>query len=105
LLSDLNHLERDLIEGDLERGAAQALIGRAIFTQYLIDRDIVSAARLKKLCGYAALPPILRDVGATKQLFSWLTETFNGDMFPASSVARAPRASHLARVADFLEAV
>ena len=105
LLSDLNHLERDLIEGDLERGAAQALIGRAIFTQYLIDREIVSAARLKKLCGHATLPPILRDVAGTKQLFTWLSQTFNGDMFPSASITRTPRASYLARVADFLEAV
>src|ERR1035437_5869487 len=105
LLSDLHYLERDLIGDHLEREAAQALIGRAIFTQYLIDRDIVSAARLRKLCGHTTLPLILRDGDATKQLFSWLAQTFNGDMFPASSIARTPRASHLARVADFLEAV
>jgi len=105
LLSDLHHLERNLIEDRLERGAAQALIGRAIFTQYLIDRDIVSTSRLKKLCGHTTLPPILRDVDATKQLFTWLAETFNGDMFPASSISRAPRAVHLSRVADFLEAI
>ena len=105
LLSDLHFLERDLIADDLERGSAQALIGRVIFTQYLIDRNIVSAARLKRICGYASLPPILRDASATKQLFAWLTQTFNGDMFPASSTARALHASHLARVADFLEAV
>jgi hypothetical protein len=105
LLADLHYLERDLIRGDLDRDSAQALIGRVIFTQYLIDRDIVRAALLKKLCGYASLPPILRDAGATKELFAWLTQTFNGDMFPSSPAARAPRASHVARVADFLEAV
>lgn len=105
LLSDLAFLERDLVEAGLARSAAQALIGRVIFTQYLIDREIVSATRLKKLCGHTALSPILRDREATGQLFSWLSETFNGDMFPPSSVKSTPATKHLARVADFLEAV
>ncbi|HAF43542.1 MAG TPA: SAM-dependent methyltransferase [Gallionellaceae bacterium] len=105
LLSDLAFLERDLVEANLAHGAAQALIGRVIFTQYLIDREIVSTTRLKRLCGFAALPPILRDRTATGQLFSWLSETFNGDMFPPSSVKNTPATKHLERVADFLEAV
>lgn len=105
LLSDLAFLERDLVESNLGRNAAQALIGRVIFTQYLIDREIVGAANLEKLCGHSALPPILRDRKATGQLFSWLSQTFNGDMFPPSSVQNTPATSHLARVADFLEAV
>lgn len=105
LLSDLAFLECGLVEANLARSAAQALIGRVIFTQYLIDREIVSATRLKKLCGHTALPPILRDRMATGQLFSWLSQTFNGDMFPPSSVKSTPATSHLARVADFLEAV
>ena len=105
LLSDLALLERDLVEANLARSAAQALIGRVIFTQYLIDREIVSATRLKKLCGYTALPPILRDRMATGQIFSWLSETFNGDMFPPSSVKNTPATIHLVRVADFLDAV
>lgn len=105
LLSDLAFLERDLVAGNLARGAAQALIGRVIFTQYLIDREIVSAARLKRVCGYTALPAILRDRSATANLFQWLAETFNGDMFPPSSVKTTPAAHHLKRVAEFLEAV
>lgn len=105
LLSDLAFLECDLVEANLARSAAQALIGRVIFTQYLIDREIVSATRLKKLCGHTALPPILRDRTATGQLFSWLSKTFNGDMFPPSSVKNTPATTHLVRVADFLDAV
>ncbi|NIF88726.1 N-6 DNA methylase [Burkholderia sp. Cy-637] len=105
LLSDLAFLERDLVAGNLARGAAQALIGRVIFTQYLIDREIVSATRLKRVCGYTALPAILRDRSATADLFQWLAQTFNGDMFPPSSVKTTPAAHHLKRVAEFLEAV
>ena len=105
LLGDLAFLESDLVGGNLARSAAQALIGRVIFTQYLIDREIVSTARLKRVCGYADLPAILRDRPATALLFGWLTQTFNGDMFPPSSVKTTPAAHHLKRVAEFLEAV
>lgn len=105
LLSDLGFLERDLVAGNLARGAAQALIGRVIFTQYLIDREIVSAIQLKKVCGHTTLPAILRDRPATSKLFEWLAQTFNGDMFPPSSVKTTPAAHHLTRVAEFLEAV
>ncbi|MCK9285013.1 MAG: N-6 DNA methylase [Rhodocyclaceae bacterium] len=105
LLSDLGFLERDLVAGNLARGEAQALIGRVIFTQYLIDREIVSAARLKRVCDHTTLPMILRDRPATGKLFEWLAQTFNGDMFPPSSVKTTPSAHHLTRVAEFLEAV
>lgn len=104
LLSDLAHLEKDLVNADLDLPAAQALIGQVIFTQYLIDRQIVDANQLKRLCGHSAFPSILRNRTATGKLLNWLSRTFNGDMFP-TSVAVAPNKSHLSRVADFLEAV
>ncbi|MFB9127518.1 SAM-dependent methyltransferase [Paraburkholderia dipogonis] len=104
LLTDLGFLERDLVAGSLARGAAQALIGRVIFTQYLIDRQIVGVARLKKLCGHTTLPAVMRDRQATGKLFEWLAQTFNGDMFPPSSIRTTPAGHHLARVADFLDA-
>jgi hypothetical protein len=104
LLSDLAALERDLVAANLGRAEAQSLIGRSIFTQYLVDRDIVTADRLETLCGHAKLATALRDRKATTNLFAWLTQTFNGDMFPPSAVA-PPDSAHLARLADFLEAV
>ena len=43
LLSDLAALEKDLTnKKGLDRPSAQGLIGRSIFTQYLIDREIVT---------------------------------------------------------------
>lgn len=104
LLSDLAHLERDLVNTGLDRHAAQALIGRTIFTQYLIDRGIITSTRLSRLTGHATLPPILQDRNATARLFAWLSETFNGDMFPPSSATNTPRTMYLERVADFLAA-
>ncbi|WP_149195609.1 HsdM family class I SAM-dependent methyltransferase [Luteimonas suaedae] len=105
LLSDLAALERDLVAAGLERDAAQALIGRVVFTQYLIDRGIVTARTLKKLGGHTSFPVILRDLEAADLLFNWLSQTFNGDMFPPSSIRNTPAKRHLARVAEFLEAV
>lgn len=104
LLSDLAALERDLVSANLVRDEGQALIGRAIFTQYLLDRDIITAERLQSLCGTKRLSAALRDRQATSQLFMWLSKTFNGDMFPPSSAA-PPALAHLSRVANFLDAV
>lgn len=105
LLDDLEHLEHDFVGSGLERGAAQALIGRAIFTQYLVDRRIVTPERLKALCAHESLAAILRDPQATKTLFSWLAITFNGDMFPPETAKVDVALPHLTRIADFLEAV
>ncbi|KJS66050.1 MAG: hypothetical protein JL55_37520 [Pseudomonas sp. BICA1-14] len=69
------------------------------------DRQIVSATRLKRVCGRTALPAGLRDRPATSKLFAWLAQTLNGDMFPPSLVKTTPAAHHLTRVAEFLAAV
>jgi hypothetical protein len=104
LLSDLAALERDLVGADLDRATAQGLIGRSIFTQYLIDRQIVGPERLVQECGASSLPAALRDTQATRRLFGFLAASFNGDMFPGTA-AEDLSARHLSRVADFLEAV
>ena len=103
LLYQLSGLERDLVDANLDRGSAQELIGRAIFVQYLIDRGLVSEERLIQDSGYSTLPQVLFDRPATIRLFKRLQLTFNGDMFPPSSI-EVPHAKHLARVARFLRA-
>ena len=102
LLHDLSILEQSLVDGDLNRDEAQGLIGRSIFTQYLVDREIVGENRLKRLCGYADLPGVLTDRSATMRLFDWLRDTFNGDMFPPAAEA-VPGTEYLMRVRDFLK--
>lgn len=104
LLADLAVLEGDLVRADLERSTAQGLIGRSIFTQYLIDRKIVSSERLVKECGASTLPAALRDPEATGRLFDFLATSFNGDMFPGTA-AENLSPHNLTRVADFLEAI
>lgn len=104
LLSDLAALERDLVSAGLERATAQALIGRTIFAQYLVDRSIINPQRLLDECGQSMLPAALRDKKATGRLFSFLATSFNGDMFPGTATENV-FPNHLSRVADFLEAV
>ena len=101
LLRDLHLLESTLLKSDLDQGQAQALIGRCIFAQYLVDRKIVTGERLFELCGQPDLPGVFTDRAATESLFAWLAEKFNGDMFPRKSTS-VPAAEHLEKVARFL---
>ena len=103
LLSDLAVLQQDLISNKLAPLSAQGLIGRSIFTQYLIDRKIVPRQFLLGKCGHNRLADILRDRPATQRLFVWLRNVFNGDMFPPEA-SRVPATQHLRRVAAFLDA-
>jgi hypothetical protein len=105
LLSDLAALEQDLVQARLDRDAAQALIGRTIFTRYLVDRKILGEAWMLQHTGTRTLPEVLRDPVATAALFGRLRAVFNGDMFPASAPVEEIERRHLSRVADFLEAV
>ena len=102
LLSDLGALERDLVSDGLPRNEAQGLIGRCIFTQYLIDRRIVDPDLLQEVCGQPSLPLALGDPAATQSLFAWLSQTFNGDVFPMRSAEASLAGPHLERVAQFL---
>lgn len=100
LLQDLSRLERDLVEAELPRDDAQALIGRSIFANYLIHREIVRPDDLQEICGHTDLPSVLRDNVAATRFFGWTRDTFNGDLFPEST--SLPSQSHLERVASFL---
>ena len=103
LLRDLAALKGDLEDSGLAGDQAQALIGRSIFTQYLIDRGIVKQGRLEQICGHRDFPGVLHDRRATARLFHWLRKTFNGDMFPPAEES-VPSPEYLGRVRDFLTA-
>ena len=102
LLRDIARLARDLVNSGVDRSDAQSLIGRSIFAQYLVDRQIVNEDFLEATCGRSTLSEILRQGPASEHLFSWLRDTFNGDLFPGNG-DMADRL-HLSRVADFLDA-
>ena len=101
LLNDMASLERTLLDTGLPVDAAQGLIGRSVFAKYLVDREIITDQRLRKVCGHDVLQDVLRNRRAATHLFNWLAERFNGDMFPAKG--NVPAAKHLERVADFLD--
>ena len=102
LLRDLLLLEHTLIKAHLDQDQAQALIGSGIFAQYLVARQIVTRDRLVEQCRHPDLPGVLTDQAATESLFAWLSERFNGDMFPPGSTS-VPAADHLEKVARFLK--
>ena len=101
LSRDLLLLKNTLIKAHLDQAQAQALIGRCIFAQYLVERKIVTRDRLVEQCGRPDLPGVLTDRAAAESLFAWLSESFNGDMFPSGSTS-VPAANHLEKVAKFL---
>lgn len=105
LLRQLAALERELRRAGLEALLAQKLIGRAIFSQYLIDRGILKRDILAKLFGHDRLSDLLRNYEKGRQLFGWLRETFNGDLFPPDIEHREDLMTeeHLAMTADFLD--
>ena len=100
LLADIARLERKLRQSGLSVGRAQGLIGRAIFAQYLVDREIVPERLLQERSNRASLPAILENREQARKLFRWLIEKFKGDMFPNTGVFPAER--HLALVVRFL---
>ena len=102
LLKDMALLESDLRggRGGLSAERAQGLIGRAIFAQYLVDRDIITKQRLRREYNTDSLPGVLENRRHAERLFRWLSDRFNGDMFPSTGVV--PATDHLGHVAAFL---
>jgi hypothetical protein len=120
LLSEINALEEQLTllppaqpdpqaqsraeEVKASRDFAQRLIGRCIFTWYLLDRGLAQPFLPQ------TLPHELEDIfgtpGRAFQLFDWLRETFNGDLFPMDDPgAEHTRLSetHLALIREFIQ--
>lgn len=111
LLREMAQLESDLRGDGLSAERAQGLIGRTIFAQYLVDRGVITKQRLKSFqrrdgerlrrdYGTDGLPGVLEDRGAAERLFGWLSDRFNGDMFPSTGIM--PATAHLKHVAAFL---
>ena len=100
LLRDIALLETKLRGDGLSTGCAQGLIGRSIFAQYLVDRDIITNNELGHDYGTDGLPSILENQEEAERLFRWLSSKFNGDIFPSTDGMPATR--HLEHVAAFL---
>lgn len=87
------------------RDFAQRLIGRCIFTSYLVDRGIAEPFLPDSLP--ADVVAMFGSVDRAFELFNWLRSTFNGDLFPMDDPgAEHQRLSdeHLVLIRDFAEA-
>ncbi|RWC53044.1 N-6 DNA methylase [Mesorhizobium sp.] len=105
LLRELGAVERRLRNDGVEPLLAQKLIGRAIFSQYLVDRALMGTDLLVQLFGHSRLSDTLRDPQAAMEMFAWMKATFNGDLFPPDLPNERDliETTHLATLADFLD--
>jgi hypothetical protein len=91
-------------EVQASRDFAQRLIGRCIFTSYLVDRRIAQPFLPQEFSVDVA--GMFVTVDSTFKLFQWLRSTFNGDLFPMDDPgAEHERLSeaHLGLLRDFVE--
>jgi hypothetical protein len=117
LLSEIKALEEELVAASTAtstgspwpqglrsgRDFAQRLVGRCIFTWYLLDRGIAQRFLPPEL------PPNLGEMFATPDrafaLFDWLRATFNGDLFPMDDPGAERQQlgpAHLALMREFV---
>jgi hypothetical protein len=94
----------DKEETQASREFAQRLIGRCIFTSYLVDRGIAQPFLPPALS--ADVAKMFETVDSTFTLFQWLRSTFNGDLFPMDDPGAEHQRlgdAHLALLRDFVE--
>jgi len=97
-------LPDDKEEAQASRDFAQRLIGRCIFTSYLVDRGIAQPFLPQDFS--ADVVGMFATVDSAFELFQWLRSTFNGDLFPMDDPgAEQQRLSdqHLELLRDFIE--
>ena len=82
LVRNLKALEDALVEENANVRLSQKLIGRLIFTRYLVDRGILTSETLVRRFGKAELHEVLSDKDRALRLFDWLHTAFKGDLFP-----------------------
>lgn len=114
LLGEIDALEKRLIEvshsenGQQPSGRAvdfaQRLIGRCIFTWYLLDRGLAQPFLPRELG--QDLGTMFETPESAFDLFGWLGSTFNGDLFPIDDLDAERNeltSSHLELVRDFID--
>ncbi|WP_234086830.1 class I SAM-dependent DNA methyltransferase [Azonexus sp. R2A61] len=94
----------DKDETQASRDFAQRLIGRCIFTSYLVDRGIAQPFLPQELP--ADVASLFATVDSAFTLFRWLRSTFNGDLFPMDDPGAEHQRlgdAHLELLRDFVE--
>jgi len=87
LVRDLNSAAQQLEGKGLDLGEAHRLLLRGIFASYLESRGWLPPRVLSSF-GVASFRDALARPGSAEDLFDWLAETFNGDVFPTRRTRR-----------------
>src|SRR5947209_3552381 len=106
LLASMYQLRRRLLAMNLSSEVAYALLGRSIFIRYLEDRGILtemSAAQTTNGLAHNYLTT-LDSKKVTYELFYYLHQLFNGDIFPVDELERqVVSEEHLRLIQRFLQ--
>lgn len=79
---DIRHAATEQV---LSNGDVISLIGRALFTRFLVDRDILKSTELNSVSsGAIAAHQLFETPAAASATFRWLDKTFNGDLLHLS---------------------
>lgn len=81
LLNNLKSALNELIDKDLDLSIAQNLIGRLIFSRYLIDRKIIKENFFEKEYG-KRFEEIITNKSDLYDFFEYIKNEYNGDLFP-----------------------
>ena len=103
LLRDLQSTERLLREYGLSSTVAHALLGRTVFVKYLEDRQILLPDHFRQHGQAQEFKELLNDESSSRSFFTWLRQTFNGDLFPQTEAElQSVDAQHLDILQRFL---
>lgn len=106
LLKAMGQLRRHLLQAGLPNPIAYSLLGRSIFTRYLVDRTVLDAQQFAAYTAgrHQSFRETLDDIDATYLLFDGLNQRFNGDLFPVSEQERrSVQPVHLNLLSRFLD--
>jgi len=104
LLGNLRQLRSRLAHEPNRAAAVDTLIGRTIFLRYMEDRSILTGGHLRTMTGHASVVDVLHSGMETSyELFSALSDRFNGDVFAYEETeSQAVTSGDLRVIADFL---
>ncbi len=106
LLASMAQLRRRLLARGLSSEIAYALLGRSIFIRYLEDRGILTETLVAQITNGLAQNYLmaLDSKEVTYELFDYLHQRFNGDIFPVDEPERrVVSKEHLEPILRFLQ--
>ncbi len=106
LLASMDQLRRSLLAINLSSEIAYALLGRSIFIRYLEDRGILTETLVARITDELARDYLtaLTRKKVTYDLFDYLHQRFNGDIFPVDALEqRVVGEEHLGLIRRFLQ--